>query len=146
MMSMRFVIAALFACGCVDLSEPPGWVAADDYINTAINCHQSADPQACEKTRTAWDRNYADALSGSYAAQRTISFCLSTSCDQAIREDRILGCAWRLVISRSGHPEAGEIDEADRRRFCGSDMLDDAARKTAETQSQTLLSLLKKTS
>jgi hypothetical protein len=146
MMSMRFVIAALYACGCVDLSEPPGWVAADDYINTAVECRQTADPGACERIRTAWDRNYTDALSGSYDAQRTISFCLSTGCEQAIREDRTLGCAWRLVISGSGHPEAGETDTADRAHFCGPDMLDQQARTEAQAQSETLLKMLRKTS
>jgi hypothetical protein len=89
---------------------------------------------------------YDSALSGAYDAQRNVSFCLSTGCDQAIREDHALGCAWRIVIAGSSHPETGEGDEADRRRFCGSDMLDDAGRKAAETQAQTLLSLLKKTS
>jgi hypothetical protein len=143
---MRFVIAALFACGCVDLSEPPGWVAAEDYVNPPAACLQSSDAKACEQIRASWTRTYDQALSGSYGAQRSVSLCLSTGCGAAIREDHVLGCAWRIVIASSGHPEAGDGDEADRQRFCGTAMLDDAGRTMAQAQSETLLSLLRKTS
>ncbi len=145
MIGMRFVMAALFACGCVDLSEPAGWVAADDYINSGVACSQSSSPKNCEITRTNWAKTYAGALAGSYRDQRSVSLCLSTGCDQAIRKDPVLGCAWRIVIAKSGHPQADAGDTADARYYCGPKMLDDAGRKAAELQSETLLATLAKT-
>jgi hypothetical protein len=138
-------MAALFACGCVDLSEPVGLIPADDYINSFVSCGRSENSANCEFIRSTWAKDYESAFAGSYQGQRNVSFCLSTGCDQAIRENRILGCAWRMVIIASGHLEADESDTANLNYFCGPDMLDDAGRAAAEAQSQSLLTSLGKT-
>ncbi|APO76101.1 hypothetical protein AM571_CH03307 [Rhizobium etli 8C-3] len=139
---MKFVLAALFACGCVSLAEAVEWPPAEDYLNPVASCSVSDDVGNCEYTRTVWGQQYANAIEGNYQGQRNVSFCLSTGCSAAIVENRVLGCAWRHVIIASGHLELDQTDATNLKHFCGPDMLDDAGREAAQAQSKTLLRML----
>jgi hypothetical protein len=137
---LQWVTAALLACGCVSLAEFADWPPADDYI-AKTNCSKSAAPSRCMGIRETWRETYADAVSGASESQRAVAFCLSTGCDNAIIEDRVLGCAWRHVIAGSRHRQFTEADTASIRQFCGPDFVDDADRQTARDQSIVWLGL-----
>jgi hypothetical protein len=52
-----------------------------------------------------WPRAWA----GVYVAQRNVSYLLSQP-KAGVPQNPIQGCAWRMVILASGHPEVGESD------------------------------------
>jgi hypothetical protein len=138
---LQWVAAALLACGCVSLAEFADWPPADDYV-AKTSCSQSAAPGGCARTRETWTETYASAVAGAYDSQRAVALCLSTGCDDAIIENRVLGCAWRHVIAGSRHPQSAEADTAAIRQFCGSGFVDDADRQAARDQSTVWLGLL----
>jgi hypothetical protein len=138
---LQWIAAALLACGCVSLAEFADWPPADDYIAKS-SCVQSAAPGGCVHTRQTWNETYARAVGGAYESQLDVALCLSTGCDKAVVENRVLGCAWRHVIAGSGHPDSAEADAAAIRRFCGSDFIDDVDRQAARDQSTVWLGLL----
>jgi hypothetical protein len=139
---IKFLVAALFA-GSASMAHAAGWPPASDYVNIMLACSDSDDASNCNYTRTVWDKQYAAAIAGDYQGQRNVSFCLSTGCNKAIVENRILGCAWRYVIIASGHLQLDSTDTTNQRYFCGAEMIDDAGRQAAKSQSRTLLRMLK---
>jgi hypothetical protein len=138
---LQWVAAALLACGCVSLAEFADWPAADDLV-AKTSCIQSAAPSRCMRTRAGWSQTYANAIGGDYQSERAVALCLSTGCDDAIIENRILGCAWRHVIAGSRHAQSAEDDTTAIGHFCGSDYVDDTDRQTARDQSAVWLGLL----
>jgi hypothetical protein len=123
------------------------WPVAESYINPAVECSQSANPGACRHTRDTWKTEYSDAIAGKYQGQRNVAFCLSTGCDRAIQPDKILGCAWRMVIAKSGHAELDAADAADAANlkvFCGPDYIAQADRRMAETQARSMVMMVGK--
>jgi len=141
---MQLLLASLFACGCVSLVDAPLWPAAESYIDTAMECRQSGNPGNCRYTRDTWKTEYKDATAGKYQGQRNVAFCLSTGCDDAIRPDKILGCAWRIVIVNSRHAELDDTDTMNLKQFCGPVYIDQAGRRAAEAQAKTMLELIGK--
>lgn len=139
---MKFILAALFACGCVTLSEDADWPAAETYLMGAKSCADSSDRATCEAMKAHWPDIYADAIARRYQAQKQVALCFSTGCARAIREDRVLGCAWRDVVIKSNVKEAGSADMAERDRFCDKSQISAADRKLAGAQAQTLLKML----
>lgn len=139
---MKFVLAALFACGCVSLAEAVEWPPAEDYLNSMVSCSESGDTANCEYARATWSKQYHDAVAGHYQGQRNVAFCLSTGCNKAIVENHMLGCAWRHVIIESGHLQLDSSDTMNLKHFCGLELLDDTGRRAAEAQSKTLLKML----
>jgi hypothetical protein len=138
---MKFILAALFACGCVTLSDDADWPPAEHYLTGAKSCAESGDRAACEKMKSTWPDIYADAIARKYEAQKQVALCFSTGCAMAIRQDPILGCAWREIVIKANVDEAGRADTAARDRFCGGP-LSDADRKTAAAEAQVLLRML----
>ncbi|WP_244619108.1 hypothetical protein [Rhizobium sp. 18055] len=138
---MQWITAALLACGCVNLAQFADFPPAKDYIATTA-CSQSGDQDRCAKTRATWVATYARAVGGAYDSQQTVSLCFSTGCDTAIVEDRVLGCAWRQVISGSNHRQSADADKASVETYCGAGMLDNADRQTARDQAGVWLQLL----
>ncbi len=141
---MRFALAILYACGCVDLSEPPGWSEAADHINASPACVATVDPSACEAARQSWPQTYVDALSGDRTAQHTVALCLSSSCGGAIRQDPVLACAWSLVLQGDGAVGAGTVKLANE--DCAAERLRGGDLSTATAKADALrLQMRKKT-
>ncbi|WP_247750113.1 hypothetical protein [Rhizobium sp. 16-449-1b] len=138
---MQWFAAALLACGCVNLAEFPDFPPAKDYVATT-SCDLSAEPAGCRDTRAGWEASYARAVGGGYESQRAVALCLSTGCDKAIVEDRVLGCAWRHVIVGAKHVATAESDRAAVERFCGGSALDEADRQTARDQAAVWMQLV----
>ncbi len=135
---MQWFAAALLACGCVNLAEFADFPPAVDYI-AKTSCSVSADPARCRGTRAGWEAAYARAVGGKVDDQRAVALCLSTGCDTAIVEERVLGCAWRHVIAGKNQADA---DRAAVEAACGGDVLDAADRQTARDQASVWLQLL----
>lgn len=138
----RFCVAVLLAIGATASVQAADWPPADTYVNSLVNCSESADAASCEYSRSVWGKQYEDAISGDYQGQRNVSFCLSTGCNKAIIENHILGCAWREVIMASGHLQVDQTDVTNLKYFCGSEVLDDEGRQGAEAQAKKLLKVL----
>ncbi|MDL2405292.1 hypothetical protein PY650_06410 [Rhizobium calliandrae] len=141
---MQLLLASLFACGCVSLVDAVPWPAAETFINPLAECSQSSVPSACRKTRDSWKTEFGAAIAGKYRAQRNVAFCLSTGCDNAIQPDKILGCAWQIVIAKSGHSETDSADTINLEHFCGSGYIDQAGRQAADAQAKAMLIMIGK--
>ncbi len=141
---MQLLLAGLFACGCVSLVDAVPWPIAESYINPAVECSQSANPGACRHRRDSWKTEYNAAIAGKYQEQRNVAICLSTGCDKAIQSDKILGCAWRMVIAKSGHTELDDTDAMNLKVFCGADYITQTDRRVAETQARAMAMMIGK--
>ena len=80
------------------LAEPSAASAqsADSYLQA---CTKS--DSICEGAQLRFETSFPKALAGDHSAQRDVSSCLTNGCDDAVRRDRVLGCAWRLMITKS---------------------------------------------
>ncbi len=104
------------------------------------------DENWCKQAIAVWDKDYKKAIHGNYQGQRNVSFCLSNGCVSFyhgfIKQNKVLGCAWRIVILKSGHLDADETDTDNFKLYCGPSFLDDAGRVAAEAQAATMLKML----
>jgi hypothetical protein len=115
------------------------WQAAQDYVAWG-DCNNDY----CLMTRQAWAENYANAITGQYEGQRNVSFCMSTGCEGAIKINKILGCAWRVVILESGHLSADSSDTANLQYYCGREHIDQTEQAAARAQARTLMQMIRK--
>jgi len=135
-------LGLLFALTSVGPTLAEDWPPADDYINTLVSCETAKDPGHCKFARATWQKEYANAISGAYQGQRNVSFCLSTGCNDAVRQNKILGCAWRIVIIETGHLQADSSDTANLKYFCGREHVDETGRHAAHAQARAMLKKL----
>ena len=141
---MRLLSATLFACGCVSLVDGPLWPPAQTYVDTTVQCSQSSNPDRCRHTRDTWKADYEEAIAGGYRAQKHVALCLSTGCDMAIQPDKMLGCAWRIVIADAKSAQADSTDVTNLSRFCGTDYIDTTGKQAAAAQAKAMLRLIGK--
>ena len=72
----------------------------------------------CPSGRDTFQRNYWFALQGEYLSQDTVVFCFNRGsnpkedpyCGGVVQQNKIMECAWRLVIISSGSPEVKTSD------------------------------------
>lgn len=141
---MGLLSAILFACGCVSLADGPLWPPAATYVDTTVQCSASSDPARCQHTRDTWKAEYEEAIAGGYRAQKHVALCMSTGCDSAIQADKMLGCAWRMVIADARHAGAENSDATNLNRFCGADYLDQNGKLAAASQAKAMARLIGK--
>ena len=141
---MRPLSATLFACGCVSLVDGPLWPPAQTYVDTTVQCSQNSNPDRCQHTRDTWKADYEEAIAGGYRAQKHVALCLSTGCDMAIQPDKMLGCAWRIVIADAKSAQADSTDVTNLSRFCGTDYIDTTGKQAAAAQAKAMLRLIGK--
>lgn len=148
---VRVFLAAVLAMIPVVNASAAEWPSADTYRPLTNNCALYSDDKGggedwCKQATAVWDKDYDGAIHGRYQGQRNVSFCLSTGCREffrdIIRPNKILGCAWRIVILKSGHLDVDETDTANFKMFCGPRYVDDAGRAAAEAQAATMLKML----
>ncbi|MER2268937.1 hypothetical protein [Methylobacterium oxalidis] len=72
-------------------------------------CEQA--DHSCQETQKEFKAFFPRALAGEREAQRNVSSCLTNGCEDAVQRDRVLGCAWRLMIIKSAASESKNIDE-----------------------------------
>ncbi|CAH0339583.1 hypothetical protein [Rhizobium sp. CECT 9324] len=133
---LAFIFSSVLAAGS---SLAAGWPPADTYTN-AMGCN---DPKSsCAYTLQTWESTYGSAIKGDYQEQRNVSFCLTTGCDLAIRQNKVLGCAWRMVILESGHLTMDDTDVANFNLYCGPQFVDSAGVTAARAQADQIRKLL----
>ena len=119
----------LIALAC--LAGPPAARAqgSPDAAGLVSTCSTSNlfCPDALQMFLDAW----ADAWRGDLRAQRNVAFCLGYGCDEAVRIDKVKGCAWRMLIVQSGHAEADDSDTMSFVTDCDQLSGDDQSRASA---------------
>jgi len=139
---LRLLSVILLSCGCVSLVDGPPWPPAQTYVDTAAPCGQSNEPARCLHIRQTWEIDYQEAIAGGHRAQKHVALCLSTGCDGAIQPDKVLGCAWRIVIAETAHAEPGSTDAGNVDRFCGANYINERERMAAASQAKTMRPLI----
>nr|USU32883.1 hypothetical protein NG677_04065 [Methylobacterium sp. OTU13CASTA1] len=87
---------------------------ASDHLNMCTG------EKYCDVQRKEFAKWFPLAQHGDYQGQRNVSFCLADGCDGAVKVNRALGCAWRLVIINSGNPKADTTDIGFFDAYCRS--------------------------
>jgi hypothetical protein len=57
---------------------------------------------------------------GDYQAQRNLAYGFAAHPYPGQEKNRVLGCAWYLVVLNSDHPQANTDDEINVQTYCGS--------------------------
>jgi hypothetical protein len=83
------------------------------------------------------------AMAGDYQAQRNVAYWLTGGNNGVPPLNPVLGCAWRLVILRSGSASVDASDISNKQLYCDK-RLDADSRKAAEVQAEKLLQQIKK--
>lgn len=115
---------------------PPA--AAQPVTDYVRSCAVSADKTLCESSRRQFLQWYPRAFKRDYQGQRNVAFCLSTGCDDAVSQDHITACAWRMVLKAA---QDQRYDAGDRMNFdvdCGDRRLETTERADAARIAQTL--------
>lgn len=139
---MRSILLAVFASWSF-VANAADWPPATDYLNSGLDCATTKNVGSCHYSKEEWPDEYGAAIKGDYQGQRNVSYCLSTGCNGAIRENRILGCAWRFVIVESGHLSADSSDTTNLEYYCGPEYVDKAGLAMAEAQARRLIKMIK---
>ncbi|MBB4952766.1 hypothetical protein H4S14_000808 [Agrobacterium vitis] len=84
------------------------WKGKDGFQPPVTLCLNDNPNCAQQKSLFIVEAMYA--YGGVYQAQRNLAFCLGNDCFGAVIENKILSCAWRIVILASGHIEADNTD------------------------------------
>jgi hypothetical protein len=103
-------------------------------------CDNADDMCLEDKARITID--FAFAYKGLYQAQRNMAYCMLSTCNGVLFENKNLGCAWRIVIAASGDPEVDDSD-ASNLDFC-LNKLSDSERLVAKAQAGRLFKLIYK--
>jgi hypothetical protein len=104
--------ATLFAGGA--LCQP----AAQRPQLPLANCDLANDPADCRQTQDSIKADYQKAWRGDYQAQRNVAYCYVYGCGEAVRPDRVLGCAWRMVIVAAADQRMDASDISNRKGAC----------------------------
>lgn len=82
------------------------------------------------------------ALAGDYQAQRNLAYYLTTG-EEGVKADPVMACAWRIVILKSGHPQADASDTGNKQFDCDRKLTPQQLRQ-AEGQAASLLKRIRK--
>lgn len=104
----------------------------DSYLNPQPDAGAESEAEGLEKK----------ALAGDYQAQRNLAYYLTTG-EEGVKADPVAACAWRIVILKSGHPEADASDTSNKQFDCER-KLTPAQLRQAEGQAASLLKRIKK--
>lgn len=97
---------------------------------------------ACALPAAAWaqaetfEQVQSKAMAGDYQAQRNVAFGYTSLPYKGQDKNPMLGCAWRLVIIKSGSPRVDQTDINNVRTYCGE--LDELQRSAAIEQARRL--------
>ena len=112
-------------------------VEARQYLGPCVEVEPAKDAgSGCEFNRGEFLRNYQQAKAGNYQGQRNAAYYLSRG-EGPVRQNRIQGCAWRIVIISQGHAQVGDGDTSNFQRECG--VLNAAERQAAVARGEQLL-------
>lgn len=92
--------------------------------------------ELCRHSSATTLKDLKAAYKKSYDAQRNVAFCLTTGCDGGVQVNETLGCAWRIVILASGHPNVIDGDRSNLKSCLGK--MDGSKLATTKAQSASL--------
>ncbi|SER57543.1 hypothetical protein SAMN05216548_12632 [Faunimonas pinastri] len=127
---LGILVVPLLAMGAAHAADERN---ASQYLQ---QCPYVGDQRVCEQERQSFADDLRRAFQGEYTPQRNVAYCLQTSCDGAVRPNRIQACAWRIVVMSSGSSEVDDSDEANLQRACGE--LSPAGLEAAKTRAQVI--------
>lgn len=111
----------------------------DDQVRAF--CPSGENEKWCEATLATFKaKDWPGAWRGDYQGQRNVSYCLSTGCDGAVKENGVGGCAWRIIIMASGSPKVDDTDTQNHKLYCGR--LTDVERAAAHAQAEQTFSAI----
>jgi hypothetical protein len=108
-----------FTIAVIALMVSPASGLAQKAAEHFTVCVSTSDVAYCQQTQRKLSDEWPRAYAGDYAARRNVAYCLSYGCDGAVVISRTLGCAWRMVIARSGSPEITAGDTSNLNLECG---------------------------
>ena len=115
-MKIRFsisLVALLLAAGC-QKSPPDPSASTEDEITKKLQ-------QAVASAPTSDFMAVLDAAKrGDYQAQRNLAYGYTAHPYPGQEKNRVLGCAWYLVVLNSEHPQANAGDESNVQTYCGA--------------------------
>ncbi|MER2265677.1 hypothetical protein [Methylobacterium oxalidis] len=91
--SVAVSILLLLGSSVVSAQSVAPALSADNHMRA---CEQ--EDHVCQATRSEFKASFPKAFAGEHEAQRNVSSCLTNGCDDAVQRNRVLGCAWRLMI------------------------------------------------
>jgi hypothetical protein len=113
-----------------------------DKYKTVFKGRNPYLPPIEEETPRAEGGLEKQALAGDYQAQRNLAYYLSTGAE-GHAQNVVAGCAWRIVILKSGHAEADASDSSNKTFDCDRKLSPQRLRE-AEAQANTLLKKIKR--
>lgn len=137
-MKLRLALAVLLASGGSAMAT--NWPAADSFMNASLVCSNHPQPRSCEFGMASFPDDYSKATKGDYQAQKNVAYCFETGCDWAVNENKMMACAWHIVVMGSGHQQTDDLDRRYAETACKK--LDHTGRITAERQATAMLQLL----
>lgn len=128
------LVALLLAAGCQKSQPEPSASMADDI---AKKLQQDAASAPASDFMAVLDA----AKRGDYQAQRNLAYGYAAQPYPGQEKNRVLGCAWYLVILNSGHPQANAGDESNVQTYCGA--LEKDLLETSKTRASQFLGEIK---
>ena len=136
-MTIRFAIslvALLLAAGCQKSQPEPSASTADEIAQKLQQAAASAPASDFMAVLDAAKR-------GDYQAQRNLAYGYAARPYPGQEKNRVLGCAWYLVVLNSEHPQANAGDESNVQTYCGS--LEKDLLETSKTRASQFLGEIK---
>lgn len=92
---------------------------AIEYLSPCLNTG-SYTVKDCMEFQDEFVREYINAYSGDYLAISNVSTMFSQPLAGAVRVNDVQGCAWRLVLMRSGSPYLSNLDKDVTKEVCAA--------------------------
>ena len=131
---MRSTVAIMLGLAALPFSTISAW--SEDGSQFLSSCPASpsspVSAEVCRHVTATFTKDYRAALGGRYQGIRNVAYCRETGCDGAVIQDRVDGCAWRMIAIVKA-PTSGDA-ELDRMQFhsaCGRQKLANAERAQA---------------
>lgn len=141
-MKQLFVLlcTALLLAACDD-AAPPQVVKQEPLASSTDEIAKKLQ-QAAESISAPDFMSILDAAKrGDYQAQRNLAYGYVAYPYPGQEKNRVLGCAWYLVVLNSGHPQANVGDEGNVQTYCGA--LEKDLLETAKTRASQFIGEIK---
>lgn len=109
---MRYALGLLFFAAAIASGHAQTLSSDVEYL--LGECSVAANERMCNANHDEFISDYRLAFKKDYQAQRNVAFCLIDGCDGAVKINKPLGCAWRIVILASG---SQKLDASDRMNY-----------------------------
>lgn len=95
-----------------------------------------AAPLMCAQSFSEFEKLEKGAMAGRYQDQRNLAYWLSSGYNNALPQNPVLACAWRLVILESGSRSVDATDVSNKQFLCDRRLDADGMRAATHSPSQ----------